>query len=128
MTNNNNNNQTTIAENVTGKKLSKLMQTKVDANNANKKDTHTLSFLLAQFKKHAVKYHAQLDSKYPTAKISIDELVALKPTNFVKYLTIKESERLGKNGNLFSFWLVLSLISRYVASKDAPIVAPKVSK
>ena len=106
-----------IAENVTGKKLGKLMSAKVDANKANKAELATLSFNLAQFKKHALPFVTELNIKNKL-NISLDECVNIRPSQFVSFLTESEKIRLEKNNNMFSFWLVESLISRYFVAQS----------
>lgn len=99
-----------IAENVTGKKLSKLVSAKIEGNRAHKNELGTLSFNLSQLKKHAEKYVKETG-------LTISEIETLKPSQFVAFLTDKEKGRLSKNGNLFTFWLLLSLVGRYAKSK-----------
>jgi hypothetical protein len=105
----------TVKDGLTGKQLSKLITTKIESNKQNKAELGTLSFNLAQFKKHAANFVTELNSKNNT-KVTIDEIVNIKPSQFTSFLTDKEKERLNKNGNLFTFWLVESLVSRYFNS------------
>jgi hypothetical protein len=104
-----------VPEKTTGKQLSKLITTKIESNNKNKAELGTLSFNLAQFKRHAANFVKELNKKNDT-KITIEEIVNIKPSQFTTFLTDKEKERLTKNGNLFTFWLVESLVSRYFNS------------
>ena len=99
-----------IAENVSGKKLSKLVAAKIEGNKSHKTELGTLSFNLSQLKKHAEKYVKETG-------LTLTEIETLKPSQFVAFLTDKEKERLAKNGNLFTFWLLLSLVGRYAKSK-----------
>jgi len=105
----------TVKDGLTGKQLSKLITTKIESNNKNKAELGTLSFNLAQFKKHASNFVIELNKKNET-KVTIDEIVNIKPSQFTTFLTDKEKERLTKNGNLFTFWLIESLVSRYFNS------------
>ena len=105
----------TVKDGLTGKQLSKLITTKIESNNKNKAELGTLSFNLAQFKKHASNFVTELNKKNDT-KVTIEEIVNIKPSQFVSFLTDKEKERLAKNGNLFTFWLIESLVSRYFNS------------
>ncbi len=105
----------TVKDGLTGKQLSKLITTKIESNNKNKAELGTLSFNLAQFKKHSANFVIELNKKNET-KVTIEEIVNIKPSQFVTFLTDKEKERLTKNGNLFTFWLVESLVSRYFNS------------
>ena len=100
---------TIVADNVKGKTLSKLQTAKIESNKANKVELGTLSFNLMQLKKHAANYVVELN-------LTIEQIENIKPSQFVTFLTEKENERLKKNGNLFTFWLVLSLIGRYSKS------------
>jgi hypothetical protein len=104
-----------VKDGLTGKQLSKLITTKIESNKQNKAELGTLSFNLAQFKKHAANFVTELNKKNET-KVTIDEIINIKPSQFVSFLTEKEKERLTKNGNLFTFWLVESLVSRYFNS------------
>jgi len=105
-----NTNTLNINENVTGEKLkkqlSKLQKAKIEGNNKHKKELGTLSFNLSQLKKHSAKYVKELN-------LTIEQIEKVKPSMFITFLTEKETERLSKNGNMFSFWLLLSLVSRY---------------
>lgn len=105
----------TVKDGLTGKQLSKLITTKIESNNKNKAELGTLSFNLAQFKKHASNFVTELNKKNET-KVTIEEIVNIKPSQFTSFLTDKENERLNKNGNLFTFWLIESLVSRYFNS------------
>jgi hypothetical protein len=105
----------TVKDGLTGKQLSKLITTKIESNNKNKAELGTLSFNLAQFKKHAANFVIELNKRNET-KVTIEEIVNIKPSQFTSFLTDKENERLKKNGNLFTFWLVESLVSRYFNS------------
>jgi hypothetical protein len=105
----------TVKDGLTGKQLGKLITTKIESNKQNKAELGTLSFNLAQFKKHALNFVTELNSKNNT-KVTIEEIVNIKPSQFTTFLTDKEKERLTKNGNLFTFWLVESLVSRYFNS------------
>jgi hypothetical protein len=105
----------TVKDGLTGKQLSKLITTKIESNNKNKAELGTLSFNLAQFKKHSANFVTELNKRNDT-KVTIDEIVNIKPSQFTSFLTDKEKERLTKNGNLFTFWLIESLVSRYFNS------------
>jgi hypothetical protein len=99
------------------REMSALQVSKITANKLHKSYVGGFNFILDSFKDRGTTYLRELNSKYElTAKM--EEITALKPTDLCKLMTTKESERQAKNGNLWAFWQVETLIARYLkASK-----------
>jgi len=99
------------------REMSALQVSKITANKLHKSYIGGFKFILDSFKDRGTTYLKELNSKYElTAKM--EEITALKPTDLCKLMTAKESERQAKNGNLWAFWQVETLIARHLkASK-----------
>ena len=99
------------------REMSALQVSKITANKLHKSYVGGFKFILDSFKDRGTSYLKELNSKHElTAKM--EEISALKPTDLCKLMTAKESERQAKNGNLWGFWQVETLIARYLkASK-----------
>jgi len=89
-----------LSENVTG---AMLTRNKIDTNNSSKKEIRTISWCIRQALKHDSNFFSSF-SNFSEKDIIPANLLPLK----------KEHE--AKNGN-FSVWLVLTLVSRYYATK-----------
>ncbi len=96
---------THLAPNVTGKQL---LNAKLEANKLNKEELQSLSFCIAQFKKHG----ANVVNCFKA--LSMDEIT---PKNILPHLSEAEKMRLENNGNKFTVWLVENLVTRYGKSK-----------
>lgn len=113
-----------VASNVKGKdiekakrQLSALQVSKISANKVHKTYVGGFNFILNSFKDRASIYLKELNDKNET-KFTMSQLMELKPKDLCSLMTDKEKERQAKNGNLWSFWQVETLISRYIkASK-----------
>lgn len=113
-----------VSSNVKGKdiekakrQLSTLQVSKITANKVHKTYVGGFRFILDSFKDRANIYLKELNEKNETS-FSMAQLMELKPQNLCSLMTEKEKERQAKNGNLWSFWQVETLISRYIkASK-----------
>lgn len=99
------------------REMSALQVSKITANKLHKSYVGGFKFILDSFKDRGQTYLRELNTKHElTAKM--EEITALKPTDLCKLMTAKESERQAKNGNLWAFWQVETLIARYLkASK-----------
>jgi hypothetical protein len=84
-----------LREGMTGKQLT---QAKLNANNASKTETKSVSFCIGQVKKHGQDFLASF-SKYKEADIN--------PKKLLSFRTEKEEAR-----GTFSVWLVMQLITR----------------
>ena len=96
---------THLAPNVTGKQL---LNAKLEANKLNKQELQSLSFCIAQFKKHG----ANVVNCFKA--LSMEEIT---PKNILPHLSEAEKMRLENNGNKFTVWLVENLVTRYGKSK-----------
>lgn len=113
-----------VSSNVKGKdiekvkrQLSSLQVSKITANKVHKNYIGGFNFILTSFKERANIFLNELNQKNETS-FTMAQLMELKPQNLCSLMTEKEKERQAKNGNLWSFWQVETLISRYIkASK-----------
>jgi len=114
-----------IPDNQTGKGLekkkeqSKLTKAKIEANNDYKTKIHTIGFILSQIKESdkAKVYVSELASKYKCI-ITFDELMATDKADICKHITEDEQTKRNANPERYTFWYVLTLISRhYKATK-----------
>lgn len=113
-----------VSSNVKGKdiekakrQLSSLQVSKITANKVHKNYIGGFNFILNSFKERANIFLNELNQKNETS-FTMAQLMELKPQNLCSLMTEKEKERQAKNGNLWSFWQVETLISRYIkASK-----------
>lgn len=113
-----------VASNVKGKdiekakrQLSALQVSKISANKLHKNYVGGFKFILDSFKERASVFLKELNAKNETS-FSMSQLMQLTPQSLCSLMTEKEKERQAKNGNLWSFWQVETLISRYIkASK-----------
>lgn len=113
-----------VASNVKGadivkakKQLSALQVSKISANKLHKSYVGGFNFILQSFKERANVFLNELNQKNETA-FTMSQLMQLKAVDLCKLMTDKEKERQAKNGNMWSFWQVETLISRYIkASK-----------
>ena len=96
---------TYLADNVTGKQLQKA---KIDSNKDNRDELQSLSFCIAQFKKHGTKVINCFKG------LTFDEIT---PKNILLHLTEAEKTRLSKNENKFTYWLIEALVIRYAKAK-----------
>ena len=96
---------TYLAPNVTGKQL---QNAKIESNKLNKQELQSLSFCIAQFKKHG----ANVINCFKA--LSMEEIT---PKNILPHLSEAEKTRLDNNGNKFTVWLVENLVTRYGKSK-----------
>lgn len=99
------------------KQLSALQVSKITANKVHKTYVGGFNFILESFKERANVFLNELNQKNETS-FTMSQLMQLKAADLCKLMTDKEKERQAKNGNLWSFWQVETLISRYIkASK-----------
>lgn len=99
------------------REMSALQVSKITANKLHKSYIGGFKFILDSFKDRGQTYLRELNSKYEL-NAKMEEITALRPTDLCKLMTTKESERQTKNGNLWAFWQVETLIARYLkASK-----------
>ena len=90
-----------LADNVTGKQL---LNAKLEANKLNKEELQSLSFCIAQFKKHGANVVNCFKS------LNMEEIT---PKNILPFLSEAEKTRLNNNGNKFTVWLIENLVTRY---------------
>jgi hypothetical protein len=113
-----------VAGNVKGKdiekakrELSALQISKISANKLHKSFVGGFRFILDSFKDRGATYLKELNAKHELSA-KMEQIMALKPSDLCALMTEKEKERQTKNGNLWSFWQVETLIARYLkASK-----------
>ena len=114
-----------IKEGTTGKGLKKkieqsqLTKAKIEANNDYKTKIHTIGFILSQIKESdkAKVYVSELATKY-NCKITFAKLMATDKTDICKHITADEQKKRNANPERYTFWYVLTLISRhYKATK-----------
>lgn len=115
-----------LPENLTGKKLKKqseLQKSRIDANKDYKSSEGSLSKMLKYVAEYGSEYIKQLNQKHGT-NLTGDFLInsinngsssifANFATDKEKAAAIKKGEQLGKNAPVYSFWVVLSFVSRY---------------
>lgn len=115
-----------LPENVTGKKLKKqseLQKSRIDANKDYKSSEGSLSKMLKYVAEYGNEYIKQLNQKHCT-NLTGDFLInsinngsssifASFATDKEKAAAIKKGENLGKSAPVYSFWVVLSFVSRY---------------
>lgn len=111
-----------VASNVKGKdiekakrQLSSLQVSKITANKVHKSYVGGFRFILDSFKERANTFLNELNQKNET-HFTMAKLMELKPQTLCELMTEKEKERQAKNGNLWSFWQVETLISRHIKS------------
>jgi hypothetical protein len=114
-----------IKQGTTGKGLkkkieqSKLTKAKIEANNDYKAKIHAIGFILSQIKESdkAKVYVSELASKY-NCKITFEELIETDKADICKHITSEEQKKRNVNPERYTFWYVLTLISRhYKAAK-----------
>ena len=116
----------TLPENLTGKKFKKqseLVLSRINANKDYKSSEGSLSKMLKYVAEYGGEYIKQLNQKHGTnltAEFLINSINNSTSSMFANFGTIKElaaaqrkGEQLGKNSPVFTFWVVLSFISRY---------------
>ena len=96
---------TYLADNITGKQL---QNAKIESNKDNRDELQSLSFCIAQFKKHGAKVINCFKG------LTFDEIT---PKNILPHLTEAENNRLSKNENKFTYWLIEALVIRYAKAK-----------
>ena len=115
-----------LPENLTGKKLKKqseLVLSRINANKDYKSSEGSLSKMLKYVAEYGSEYIKQLNQKHGT-NLTGDFLInsinngsssifANFATDKEKAAAIKKGEQLGKNAPVYSFWVVLSFVSRY---------------
>ena len=89
-----------LKEGVTGKQL---LKAKIEANNKNKEELHSISFCIKQIKRHGKQF---------TKLIKGFNEKDLTPANLLPMRTEKEQER-----TKFTFWMVEQLIVRFYKAK-----------
>lgn len=115
-----------LPENLTGKKLrkqSELQKSRIDANKDYKSSEGSLSKMLKYVAEYGGEYIKQLNQKHGTnltGDFLINSINNGSCSIFANFGTIKElasaqrkGEQLGKNSPVFTFWVVLSFVSRY---------------
>ncbi len=115
-----------LPDNVSGDKVKKarqmgaVMAEKIAINNLEKDKRASLTFNLNTLKGSAEKYVQLLAIEHNCA-ISVDELIStLKtPKVFLAYLSDKQREKFDAKALKFNYWLILTLVSKYVKSKNA---------
>jgi hypothetical protein len=99
------------------REMSALQVSKISANKLHKNYVGGFKFILDSFKDRGATYLRELNSKHELTA-TMEQIAALKSIELCKLMTAKESERQAKNGNLWGFWQVETLIARYLkASK-----------
>ncbi len=95
------------------REMSALQVSKITANKLHKSYIGGFKFILDSFKDRGTTYLKELNSKYELSA-TMEQISALKSIELCKLMTTKESERQAKNGNLWGFWQVETLIARYL--------------
>jgi hypothetical protein len=98
---------------------SKLTKAKIEANNDYKAKIHTIGFILSQIKESdkAKVYVSELANKY-NCKITFEALMSTNKVDICKHITADEQTKRNANPERYTFWFVLTLISRhYKAAK-----------
>jgi hypothetical protein len=99
------------------KQLSALQVAKIGGNNLHKNYVGGFNFILQSFKDRGQIFLNLLNEKNGLS-ITMQQISQLKAADLCKLMTDKEKARQVKNGNLWNFWQVETLISRYLkASK-----------
>jgi hypothetical protein len=98
------------------RELSALQLSKITANKLHKSYVGGFKFILDSFKDRGATYLKELNAKHELTA-TMEQITALKPTDLCALMSTKESERQAKNGNLWSFWQVETLIARYLKAK-----------
>lgn len=109
-----------IASNVKGedikkakRELSALQVSKISANKLHKSFVGGFRFILDSFKDRGATYLKELNAKHELSA-TMEQVIALKPSDLCALMTEKEKARQEKSGNLWSFWQVETLIARYL--------------
>jgi hypothetical protein len=99
------------------KQLSALQVAKIGGNNLHKNYVGGFNFILQSFKDRGQIFLNLLNEKH-SLSITMEQVSQLKAADLCNLMTDKEKARQVKNGNLWNFWQVETLISRYLkASK-----------
>jgi len=98
------------------KQLSALQVAKIGANNLHKNYVGGFNFILQSFKDRGQIFLNLLNEKH-SLSITMEQVSQLKAADLCKLMTDKETARQAKNGNLWGFWQVETLIARYFKSK-----------
>ena len=98
--------------------LPKILEAKYKGNKKHKAMIGGFNFLLNSIKVNAVDYVNELHSKYEFIIVSMADVQKLKPTDLTPFMSDKEKERQANNGNLWSFYQIETLLSRYYAAKN----------
>lgn len=114
-----------LPENVKGDKVKKarelgaIMKEKISANNVEKTKRASLTYNLNALKGNADKY-VQLLAMEHKVSISVDELInTLKtPKVFLAYLSEKQRAKFDAKALKFNYWLILTLVSKYIKGKN----------
>lgn len=115
-----------LPENLTGKKLKKqseLQKSRIDANKDYKSSEGSLSKMLKYVAEYGSEYIKHLNQKYGTnltpeylvntINDGTSSMFPIFATDKEKAAAIKKGEQLGKNAPVYSFWVVLSFVSRF---------------
>ena len=114
-----------LPENVTGEKVKKarklgaVMAEKISINATEKDKRASLTYNLNALKGSAEKYVNLLAVEHNCA-VSVDELInTLKtPKVFLAYLSDKQRAKFDAKVLKFNYWLILTLVSKYVKGKN----------
>lgn len=95
-----------------------ILKAKYEANKKHKAMIGGFNFLLNSIKVNAVDYVNELHTKYDFIIVSMADIQKLKPTDLTPFMSDKEKERQSVNGNLWTFYQIETLLSRYYAQKN----------
>ena len=119
-----------LPSNVTGaqvekvkKQLGALISAKIEANNSHKAHIFGFKFNLDSFKTRGAKYLSEFNSKNGLS-VSMAKVMELTSQNLCDIMSEKEKERQSKNGNVWKFWQIETLVARYFT----PVKVAKVKK
>ena len=119
-----------LPANVTGaqiekakRKLSSLMDAKIQANKAHKSEIFGFNFNLNSFKTKGVKYLAEFNVKHGT-KVTMAKVMELTPLMLTPLMSQRQRDIKANNGNKWSFWDIETLVAKYFA----PVKEAKVKK
>lgn len=95
-----------------------ILKAKYEANKKHKAYIGGFNFILASIKVNAVEYVHELHDKFQFIIVSMADIQKLKPSDLTPFMSDKEKERQSLNGNLWSFYQVETLLSRYYSDKN----------
>ena len=104
-----------IPENMTGKKLETLQAKKIGLNKAYKEKIGGFNFILGLIKEHGEGFLQVLNKKY-ILNITMEDIQILKAADLSPFMTEKQRAKYNVS-NLFTMWLIASLIGLYFKSK-----------